>query len=145
MLTCYGHEVRLTQNDLAYVGFRLAALDTLCQLEISQGPGGDDEDPFGYLVEVPLLERVAPAVQVDLLADAWRRHRDTALHQASLLDAAVVYAAFGTALLGNRSLHRRVGPAQVARITLVTSVDQTAARNDQAHWSWSPVMPRYRA
>ncbi len=97
MLTCYGHKVRLPQNDLAYVGFWLAALDTLCQLEISQEPGGDDDDPFGYLVEVPLLKRVAPAVQVDLLADAWRRHRDTALHQASLLDAAVVYAAFGTA------------------------------------------------
>jgi len=107
--TCYGHEVRLPQNDLAYVGLRLAALDTLCQLEMSQGPGGDDEAPFGSLVAVPLLERVAPAVQVDLLADAWRRPRDTALHRASLLDAAVVYAAFGTALLGNRSLHRRVG------------------------------------
>jgi len=110
LLTCYGHEVRLPQNDLASVGFRLAALDTLCQLEMSQGPGGDDEDP--------LLERVAPAVQVDPLADAWRRHRDTALHQASLLDAAVVYAAFGTTLLGNRSLHRRVGPERAAKFGL---------------------------
>src|SRR5262249_21592614 len=97
MLTCYSHKVRLPQNDPAYVGFRVAGLDTLCQLEISQEPGGDDEAPFGYLVEVPLLERVAPAVQVDLLADAWRRHRDTARHRASLLDAAVLYAAFGTA------------------------------------------------
>ena len=95
MLTCYGHEVRLPQNDLAYVGFRLAALDTLCQMDAFQGPG--DEDIDGYLAEVPVLEQVAPAVQVDLLADAWRRHQAPELHGASLLDAAVVYAAFRTA------------------------------------------------
>jgi len=119
MLTCYGDKVRLPQNDLAYVGFRLAALETLCQLEISQEPEGDNDDPFGYLVEVPLLERVAPAVQVDLLADAWRRHCDTALHPASLLDAAVVYAAFATAgrVLGDEPelarLWLRAGPRQL--------------------------------
>lgn len=28
MLTCYGHEVQLPQNDLANVGFCLAALNT---------------------------------------------------------------------------------------------------------------------
>jgi hypothetical protein len=94
MLTCCGDEVRLPQNDLAYVGFRLAALDTLCQMDICHGSG--DEEIYGYLVEVPLLEQVAPAVQVDLLADAWRRHRAPELHEASLLDAAVVYAAFCT-------------------------------------------------
>jgi hypothetical protein len=95
MLTCYGHDVRLPQSDLAYVGFRLAALDTLCQLDACQGPG--DEDIDGYLAEVPVLEQVAPAVQVGLLAGAWRRHRSPELHEASLLDAAVVYAAFRTA------------------------------------------------
>src|SRR5262249_23978106 len=31
--------------------------------------------------------------------------------------------------IGRRSIHRRVGPTQVARITLVTSVDPTEARN----------------
>ncbi len=95
MLTCYGDEVRLPQNDLAYVGFRLAVLDTLCQMDICYGSG--DEDISGYLAEVPLLEQVAPAVQVDLLADAGRCHQAPELHEASLLDAAVVYAAFCTA------------------------------------------------
>jgi hypothetical protein len=95
MLTCYGHEVRPPQNDLAYVGFRLAALDTLCQMDACHGPG--DEDIHGYLAEVPILEQVAPAVQVGLLADAWRLHQAPELHEASLLDAAVVYAAFCTA------------------------------------------------
>jgi hypothetical protein len=47
--------------------------------------------------------------------------------------------------IGQRKRRRRVGPTQVARITLVTSVDQPAARNDQAHRPWSPVLPRSRA
>lgn len=72
MLTCYGHEIRLPQSDLAYVGFRLAALDTLCQMDACYGSG--DDEISGYLGEVPMLEQVAPTVQVDLLADAWRRH-----------------------------------------------------------------------
>ena len=45
--------------------------------------------PVGYLIRAPLLEWVVPAVQVDLLADAWKRHQDMALHEASLFDAAV--------------------------------------------------------
>jgi hypothetical protein len=61
--------------------------------EVDEG----DEAPFGYLTEVPFLERVAPAVQVDLLAGVWARYKDQALHEASLLDAAVVYAAFQAA------------------------------------------------
>src|SRR5262245_3185895 len=95
MLTCYGDEVRLPQTDLAFVGFRLGVLDTLCQMDACRESG--DEDLSGYLAEVPILEQVAPAVQVDLLADAWRRHQAPELHEASLLDAAVVYAAFCTA------------------------------------------------
>jgi hypothetical protein len=97
MLTCYGDQVRLPQGDLAYVGFRLAALDTLCQMEMSHGLDDEDGVPFGYLAEVPFLAQVAPVVQVDLLADVWRRHREEAPHEASLLDAAAVYAAFRTA------------------------------------------------
>lgn len=65
ILTCYGHKVRLPQSDLAYVGFRLAALDTLCQMDACRG---SDDDISGYLTEVPILEQVAPAVQVDLMA-----------------------------------------------------------------------------
>jgi hypothetical protein len=53
MLTCYGHKVRLPQSDLAYAGFRLAALDTLCQMDACHDSG--DDDIFGYLAEVPIL------------------------------------------------------------------------------------------
>jgi hypothetical protein len=98
MLTCYDDEVRLPQNDLVYVAFRLAALETLCEMDIAQASGEeDDEQSSGFLVEVPLLAQVAPAVQVDLLADAWSRHQAAELHEATLLDAAVLYAACRTA------------------------------------------------
>src|SRR4051794_38373999 len=90
MLTCYGDEVRLPQNDLVYVAFRLAALETLCELEITHELlQAEDDPPEGFLAEVPLLRGMAPAVQVDLLADAWRRHQVAELHEATLLDAAV--------------------------------------------------------
>jgi hypothetical protein len=92
MLTCYGDEVRLPQSILAYVGFRLAALDTLCQMDACHGTG--DDEIAGFLAEVPLLAQAAPAVQIDLLAGAWRRHQAPEPHEASLLDAAVIYTAF---------------------------------------------------
>jgi hypothetical protein len=119
MLTCYGHEVRLPQSDLAYVGFRLAVLDTLCQMDICQDLDDEDDVLFGYLMEVSFLAQVAPVVQVDLLDNVWRRHRDAALHEASLLDAAVVDAAFRTAgrvISDERKLARlwlKAGPQQV--------------------------------
>jgi hypothetical protein len=72
MLTCYGNKSRLPQSDLAYVGFGLAALDTLCQMEISQGLDDEEDGPFGYLVEVPFLAQVAPVVQIDLLGNVSR-------------------------------------------------------------------------
>jgi hypothetical protein len=98
MLTCYGDEVRLPQNDLVYVAFRLAALETLCELDTAnEFEDTEDEPPDGFLVEVPLLRQVAPAVQLDLLADVWMRHQAAELREASLLDAAVVFAACRTA------------------------------------------------
>jgi hypothetical protein len=87
----------LPQSELAYIGFRLAVLDTFCQMEMCRGLDHADDGTVGYLGEIPFLEAVAPAVQVDLLADAWKRHTDAALQEASLLDAAVLYAAFKTA------------------------------------------------
>jgi len=121
MLTGCDDEVQLAQSDVAYVGFRLAALDTLCQMDICQGLDDGVDVSFGYLVEVPFLAPVAPVVQVDLLADVWRRHREVTLHEASLLDAAVVYAAFRTAgrvISDERKLARlwlKAGPQQVRR------------------------------
>jgi len=41
--------------------------------------------------------------------------------------------------------HRCVGPPRAVNLGLRAHVDQPAARNDQAHWPWSPVLPRSRA
>jgi hypothetical protein len=66
-------------------------------MDIAQASGEQDDEPSGFVAEVPVVAQVAPAVQVDLLADTWTRHQDTVLHEATLLDAAVIYAAFMTA------------------------------------------------
>jgi len=97
MLTCYGHRVRLPQNDLAYLAFRLALRDTLSDIDTYLDLEEEPDPPVGYLTEVPFLEQVPLQVQVDLLADAWARHRKPELIEASLLDAAVVFAACVTA------------------------------------------------
>ncbi len=93
MLTCYGHTVRLPQGDLAYLAFRLALQETLSDIELPLDLEEEPDPPVGYLTEVPLLEQVPIPVQVDLLADTWARQRKPDLIEASLLDAAVVYAA----------------------------------------------------
>ena len=97
MLTCYSHSVRLPQNDLAYLAFRLALQDTVSDIELHLDLAEEPDPPVGYLTEVPFLEQVPLPVQVDLLADAWARHHKPELTEASLLDAAVVYAACMTA------------------------------------------------
>jgi hypothetical protein len=53
--------------------------------------------PAGFLSEVPFLEHVPLHVQVDLLGETWNRHGQTELVEASLLDAAIVYAVCNTA------------------------------------------------
>ena len=90
--------MRLPQNDLAYVAFRLALQETLTNIELCRDLE-EDEPNFtaGYLSEVPFLEQVPLPVQVDLLADTWARHCQPDLIEASLLDAAIVYAACETA------------------------------------------------
>ena len=97
MLTCYGHEIRLPHNDLAYLAFRLAVQETLSDVELYRELEEEPDYPAGYLSEVPFLEHVPLQVQVDLLAETWNRHKQTELIEASLLDAAIVYAACQTA------------------------------------------------
>lgn len=97
MLTCYGHTARLPHSDLVYLAFRLAVEETLSDIELQQDLEEELDFPAGYLAEVPILEQVPLQVQVDLLAETWNRHQRTELIEASLLDAAVVYAAFCTA------------------------------------------------
>jgi hypothetical protein len=95
-----------------------------------------DEDIDGYLAEVPVLEQLAPAVQVDLLADAWRRrHQAPELHGASLLDAAVVYAAFRAA---GRIVNDEFEPA---RAWLKAGPAACTAGSRGAHTWPEPVAP----
>jgi len=97
MLTCYGHRIRLPQNDLAYTAFRLALQETLSDIQLHLDLDEEPDAPTGYLADVPFLQQVSLPVQVDLLAATWARHRSPALGEASLLDAAIVYAACMTA------------------------------------------------
>lgn len=97
MLTCYGHTVRLPHNDLSYLAFRLAVEETLCDIELYLDLEEEPDPPVGYLAEVPFLQQVPLPVQVDLLACTWSRHQTRNLIEASLLDAAIVYAACETA------------------------------------------------
>jgi hypothetical protein len=96
MLTCYGDTVRLPQNGLAYLAFRLALQETLTDIELYRDLEEEPDVPTGYLSEVPFLEQVPLPVQVDLLAETWAKHRKPDLIEASLLDAAIVYAACQT-------------------------------------------------
>ena len=98
MLTCYGHTTRLPQSDLVYAAFRLAMQETLSNFEMSLDDDCEDPEEFpGFLTDVPFLQQVALPVQCDLLAETWTRHHSSELIEASLLDAAVVFAAFTTA------------------------------------------------
>ena len=68
-------------------------METLSDIELYRDLEEEPDYPAGYLAEVPFLEHVPLQVQVDLLAETWNRHRQTELIEASLLDAAIVYAA----------------------------------------------------
>ena len=49
MLTCYAHKVRLPQNDLVYLAFRLAVKETLSDIELHLDLEEDPDPPVGYL------------------------------------------------------------------------------------------------
>lgn len=47
MLTCYGDKVRLPQNDLVYVVFRLAIQETLSDIELQRDLEEEPDSPVG--------------------------------------------------------------------------------------------------
>ena len=97
MLTCYGDRVRLPQNDLTYTAFRLALKETLADIETYRDLDEEPDFLVGFLSEVPFLSQVPLRVQVDLLTETWARQYGAGLVEASLLDAAIVYASCKTA------------------------------------------------
>ncbi len=87
----------LPQTGLAYLAFRLAFHDTLERIALAKQIGETGTGHFGYLTEVPFLRSVAPHVQLDLLAETWKKHFSHDLFHAHLVDESVVYAVCETA------------------------------------------------
>ncbi|NOX56773.1 MAG: hypothetical protein GXP27_20490 [Planctomycetes bacterium] len=88
----------LPNNVLSYLAFRVTFLETLERLALARQVGDEDEEEeFGFLTEVPFLSAVPPHVQLDLLAETWRKHSVRRRVSATLLDEAVVYAVCETA------------------------------------------------
>lgn len=83
---------QLPQTLLTYVAFRVSFLETLERIALARQFDSGPPDGFGYLTEVPFLKAVPPHVQLDLLADTWKRHMAAEAHPASLVDESVIYA-----------------------------------------------------
>jgi hypothetical protein len=83
-------------NDLTYLAFLCGAWQALERLRALRR---DPRSPLPslFLPAVPLLEDLPEAVDLDVLAATWARHRSDDAHLASLLDAAVIFAGSGVA------------------------------------------------
>jgi hypothetical protein len=82
----------LPQTGLSYFAFRIAFQDTLERICLAQQVGNYTAECFGFLTEVPFLRCVPPHVQLDLLAETWRKHVSDEKIEATLLDEGVIYA-----------------------------------------------------
>jgi hypothetical protein len=98
MLLGIDTESCLPTNEVSFLAFRLAAKDTLAKAaeQLDRDPGQRD-DSTGYLNVVQLLQSLTTRAQLRLLGDVWERHRSAHAHQATFLDAAVVFASCETA------------------------------------------------
>ena len=98
MLICPYNDAKLKNSKLLYLALRLSVEETLLWIEHFKDEYSDPPDgPYGFLIEVPFLENVAPPVQVELIASLWHRHSLKKQVDATLLDAAVLFAACETA------------------------------------------------
>ena len=97
MLMRIGHDRCFPQNDIAYLAFRLTACQVFYRIQLATEASTDDTLPEGTqgFVEwrVPMLSGVPVLGQIDLLASVWARHNADRTYQATLLDAAVLFAA----------------------------------------------------
>jgi hypothetical protein len=81
----------LPQSMLSYLAFRVAWRTTWDQLDLAVASGDPDGGP-GFIAEVPFLQGTALHIQLDVLAETWRRHLASEYYDASLLDECIVYA-----------------------------------------------------
>jgi hypothetical protein len=82
----------LPQSLLSYVAFRVAFRETFDSLSLHTRCLSRPSTPYGYLCEVPFLQEVAPAVQLDLLASTWHKHLSREVFCADLVDESVIYS-----------------------------------------------------
>ncbi|MCA9029210.1 MAG: hypothetical protein KDA69_06890 [Planctomycetaceae bacterium] len=83
-------------SELLYSAFRIAFLDTLERIALADQLNVSDRS-FGYLTQVPYLRNVHPGVQLDQLLLTWSRQMSCEVHEATMVDEAVLYAACETA------------------------------------------------
>ena len=83
----------LPQTLLSYLAFRVAFRETFESLSLHRRCFSEHFVPYGFLCEVPFLQHVAPAVQLDLIASTWSKHLSREEHQADLVEESVIYAA----------------------------------------------------
>jgi hypothetical protein len=81
------------QSTLSYVALRVAFLQTFEIFSQQKQLRGDCSESRGYLSEVPFLQEVATAVQLELLASTWHKHQSRETHRSDLIDESVIYAA----------------------------------------------------
>ena len=86
----------LPQSSLSYVAFRIAFCETFDTLAQNVCSPAENPGLFGYLGQVPFLQEVAPAVQLDLLASTWNKHVSHDVYHSDLVDESVIYAACET-------------------------------------------------
>ncbi|VAX42550.1 hypothetical protein MNBD_PLANCTO02-1969 [hydrothermal vent metagenome] len=80
------------QSCLSYIAFRAAFQETLERIALANQIGDDSAGCFGFLTEVPFLRAVPPHIQLDLLAETWKKHTANDSFDASLIDESIVYA-----------------------------------------------------
>lgn len=86
----------LPQSSLCYIAFRVAFRETFERVSLNLWSPTETSGPTGYLCQVPFLQEVAPAVQLDLLASTWNKHLSGEVYQSDLVDESVIYAACET-------------------------------------------------
>ncbi|MDA1018089.1 MAG: hypothetical protein O3A00_26985 [Planctomycetota bacterium] len=86
----------LPQTCLTYLAFRVSFRETYERILLARQVN-EEAEGFGFLTEVPFLKAVPPHVQLDLLAETWKKHSGRRRSNASLVDESVVYAACETA------------------------------------------------
>jgi hypothetical protein len=90
MLVAPGRDKTFPDDKYTYVAFLVAAREVdqfFLKPEVPR-----DHRSNGFCRFVPLMWGVLPEVQLDLIGEVWVRHRAERVHEASLLDAAILYA-----------------------------------------------------